>query len=238
MASHLNTLKRTLFLVLFLSANVLVYSQTTDTLDYWDSQAFISNKVAWSKNSWRYTGEFQIRLYDNNRKLDQYFLEGVATYMPNAHLEIVPDFRITVMPDRYEFRPGIGLIYKQFWGVKHKNQLAHQLKYQADIEGTGIFKNGFRYILFHNIVLNDKFLISSALGGFYRWSPNFSGLQFARAMTGFGYSFDKQHIISFSYFLGAENQGEYWSYIGGPFVQLVIRFDDDFKYVPAKYVSF
>jgi len=213
-------------------------AQTNDTIDKWDNQMYISNKVAWSKEDWRYTGEFQIRTYQNTRELQQYFIEGVATYMPSEHWEVVPDLRVTVYPERFELRLGMGTIYKQYWEKKRKNQLAHQMKYQLDTENGGVFKHGFRYIVFHNAVLNDKFLISSAAGGFYRWSDSFTGLQFLRAMTGLGYSFDKQHIVSISYFVGAENRGDYWSYIGGPVIQLVIRFDDDFKYVPAKYISF
>ena len=213
-------------------------AQDNDTIDTWDNQMYISNKVAWSKENWRYTGEFQIRTYNNTRELQQYFIEGVASYMPSKHWEVVPDLRITVYPKRFEFRLGMGTIYKQYWGDSYKNQLAHQMKYQFDIEDGGVYKHGFRYILFHNVVLNEKFIISSAAGGLYRWSERFNRLQFARVMTGIAYSFDKKHIVSFSYFIGAENQGDYWSYIGGPIVQLVIRFDDDFKYVPAKYISF
>lgn len=217
---------------------VPLFAQINDTIDEWDNQMFISNKVAWSKEQWRYTGEFQVRLENNTRDLQLYLVEGVATYMPNSKWEIVPDLRFSVYSNKVEIRPGFGVIRKQYWEKKHKNQLAHQMKYQADIETTGIVKHGFRYIVFHNVVLSEKFLISSALGGFYRWSDAFTGAQFARAMTGVGYSFDKQHIISLSYFVGAENRGDYTSFIGGPVVQLVIRFDDDYKYVPAKYISF
>jgi len=224
--------------MLFFGASVSGLAQT-DTNDLWDSQMYLSNRFAWTKKNWRYSGEFQVRLNNNTKSLDQYFIEGVATFMPSKHWEIVPDLRFTVHPDKYEIRPGIGTIFKQYWGKEaHKNQLAHQFKYQMDLEDGGIFKHGFRYILFHNVVLNDKFLISSAAGGFYRWSDKFTGVQFGRAMSGLAFSFDKKHIVSISYFVGAENQGEYWSYIGGPIIQLVIRFDDNFKYVPAKYISF
>lgn len=53
-------------------------------------------------------------------------------------------------------------------------------------------------------------------------------------MAGAFYSFDKKHIESVSYFVGAESRGDYWLYIGGPIIQLVIRFDDDFKFVSSK----
>lgn len=227
-----------IFLILYVGLNSCLIAQANDTIDEWDNQMYISNKVAWSKKQWRYTGEFQIRVDNDIRNLQLYLLEGVATYMPNKHWEIVPDLRFTVYPERLEIRPGLGAIYKQYWENKRKNQLAHQMKYQADIESSGNVKHGYRYILFHNIVLSDQFVLASAGGAFYRWSDTFTGVQFARAMTGIAYSFDKQHIISVSYFVGAENRGDYWSYIGGPIVQLVIRFNDDFKYVPAKYISF
>lgn len=213
-------------------------SATTEPIDKWDNQLFISNKAAWSRGNWRYTGEFQIRLHENTRSFNSYLIEGVATYMPNAKWEIVPDLRFTVLTESTEIRPGIGLIYKQFWGDKHKNQLAHQMKYQADFVLGGEVKSGFRYILFHTIVLNEQFIIPSAAGLFYRWSDNFTGVQFGRAMTGIGYSFDKAHLLSLNYFVGFENQGDYQTFIGGPIIQLVIRFDDEYKYVPAKYISF
>ena len=224
--------------LLFLGMSISSTAQT-DSSDLWDNQMYLSNKVVWTKENWRYSGEFQVRLNNNTKSLDQYFLEGVATYMPSKHVEIVPDLRFTVHADKYEIRPGLGFIYKQYWGKEaHKSQLAHQFKYQMDLADGGVFRHGFRYIVFHNIVLSDKFLISSAAGGFYRWSEKFTGVQFARAMTGLAYSFDKKHIVSFSYFVGAENEGDYWGYIGGPIIQLVIRFDDEFKYIPAKYISF
>jgi hypothetical protein len=213
-------------------------SVTVESDDKWDNQLFFSNKAAWSKGNWRYTGEFQIRLFENTKKLNSYLMEGVASYMPNAKWEIIPDLRFTVTSTKDEVRPGLGVIYKQFWGAKFKNQLAHQMKYQADFVIGGKVKTGFRYIIFHNIVLNDKLIMSSAAGAFYRWSNDFTGVQFGRVMTGLGYSFDKQHLLSLSYFVGIENGGEQVSYIGGPLIQLVIRFSDDYKYVPAKYISF
>ena len=224
--------------LLLIACSSLLIAQVNDTIDSWDNQMFLSNKAAWSKDQWRYSGEFQIRTHKNTRELQLYLIEGVATYLHSKHWEFAPDLRITVYPNRFEFRLGAGGIYKQYWEKKHKNQLAHQMKYQMDIESTGKVKHGFRYILFHNSIINEKLFISSAVGGFYRWSENFTGVQFTRIMTGVGYRFDKQHILNLSYFVGGENRGDYWTYIGGPVIQLVIRFNDDFKYVPAKYISF
>lgn len=230
-----------LLCVLFFGLGSILNAQDTATVepvDKWDNQLFFSNKAAWSKGNWRYSGEFQIRLHENTKRLNSYLIEGVATYMPNAKWEIVPDLRFTVLENRNEFRPGLGAIYKQFWGSKFKNQLAHQMKYQADIEFGTEVRSGFRYILFHNIAFNDQLIMTSAAGVFYRWSDAFNGVQFGRAMTGLGYSFDKQHLLSLSYFVGFENSKQDVSYVGGPIVQLIIRFSDDYKYVPAKYISF
>ncbi len=232
---------RIVFWFIILGWGSSLYAQdsiTVEPIDKWDNQLFFSNKAVWSKGNWRYSGEFQIRLYENTKRLNSYLMEGVATYMPNAKWEIVPDLRFTVQETRNELRPGIGAIYKQFFGSKFKNQLAHQMKYQADIEFGTELRSGFRYILFHNIAFNDQLIMTSAAGLFYRWSDAFNGVQFGRAMTGLGYSSDKQHLLSLSYFIGFENGKNDISYIGGPIVQLIIRFSDEYKYVPAKYISF
>ena len=51
-------------------------STATDSVDQWDNQLFFSNKAAWSKGNWRYSGEFQIRLNDNTTQLNSYLIEG------------------------------------------------------------------------------------------------------------------------------------------------------------------
>ena len=222
----------------FLALANSISAQENDTIDYWDNQLYIGNKIAYSKQQWRYSGEFQVRLQDNARNLQVYYFEGVATYMPNPHWEISPDFRYSIYPEKLEIRPGLGVIYKQFWEGKHKNQIAHQVKYQADIDNTGFLNNGARYILYHNVVINKKLLITSAAGGLYRWSPKFSGFSFFRVLTGVTLSATDQIAFNFSYFVGAENHVDHWSYIGVPFIQFIIRFDKDLKYVPARSISF
>lgn len=57
-----------------------------------DNLLFVGTKLAYAKNHWRYSGEFQSRFKDNWSGLDNWFIEGVATYMPSRHWEIVPDF--------------------------------------------------------------------------------------------------------------------------------------------------
>jgi hypothetical protein len=209
-----------------------------DSIDYWDNQLYIGNKIAWSHNDWRYSGELQLRLADNTRNLQYYFGEIVATYLLNEHWEFAPDLRFSIYPERTELRPGIGVLYKHLWKKKKINQFVQQVKYQVDLESTGSNKQGLRYILFYNKVVNDRWVFSSGGGGFYRWSESFNGIQFIRAFAGMNFSFDETHILSLSYFVGAENQGEYWSYIGGPFLQFIIRFNDDTEYTPAKYINF
>lgn len=224
--------------ILFASISYQSKAQQADSSS-WDNQLYLGNRYAWSSNDWRYSAEFQIRLDENVNALQQYFFEGVATYMPNKHWEFVPDFRYTLHTDRNEFRPGLGVIYKSLWTKKQINQLAHQFKWQADIEGDGTFKHGVRYILFYNRgLIENKLGLSSGGGGFYRMSDNFTGMQFIRAFVGLAFQFNDMHILSFNYFVGAENRGSYWDYIGGPFVTFVIRLDNDSKYVPAKYINF
>ena len=122
---------------------------------------------------------------------------------------------------------------------KQTNQLAHQVKWQADIENSGVFKHGIRYILFYNRgLIKDKLGLSTGGGAFYRFSNDFNGIQFIRGFAGLAYQFNDVHALSFNYFVGAENRATHWEYIGGPFVTFVMRLDNDSKYVPAKYINF
>lgn len=52
------------------------------------------------------------------------------------------------------------------------------------------------------------------------------------------YVFNKQHALNLIYFVGAANLGDSWSYQGNFLVQLVINIVKDYKYLPAKYISF
>lgn len=54
----------------------------------------------------------QVRLKDDLQSLDNWFLEGVATYMLSEQWEIVPDFRMSIKPEEVEHRLGLGVIYK------------------------------------------------------------------------------------------------------------------------------
>jgi len=217
----------------------ILYAQETEEPDKWDNQLFLGNKVAAVKGAWKFSGELQVRLKDNTQSLDRWFLEGVATYMPSEHWEIVPDYRLSIKPENVEHRLGFGILRKDLFGAgdQKRNQLVHQLKWQADM-GSGYFDNGLRYVLFYNYMLNEKLIPNAAAGTFYRWSEEFTGLQFFRLGGGLAYIIDVKHSLNFSYFLGITKAGTQWTYQGIPFVQLIININRDYKYVPAKYVNF
>ena len=201
----------------------------------WDNHLFIGNKVAGNIGNWRFSGELQIRLRDNTQQLDQWFLEGVATYMVNKHWEIVPDLRFSVKPTKTEWRPGMGVVFKHY--VKQKIQFAHQVKYQADFDPRGV-KHGLRYVAFFNYLIHKKFVPNAAFGIFYRWQDDFTGIQFYRVGAGLAYIINVQHSVNFSYFVGFTDTGEMWESQGITSLQLIININKDYKYVPAKYFNF
>ena len=225
-------MKSALFVLIILCSCQLTFSQgITD----WDNQFFISNKVAMNRSDWRYSGELQVRLKDDAKSLDVWYFEFVATYMVNKNWEIVPDLRFSIKPTKNEWRPGIGVIYKHY--PKEKIQFVHQVKYQADFE-PGETKHGLRYIFFFNYLIHEKFLPNAAAGVFYRWQNDFTGLQFIRVGVGLAYIINVQHSLNFSYFVGFTDTGETWVSQGIPLIQLIININKDYKYVPAKYISF
>ena len=227
------------FMVAMILINLSLSAQESEDDSQWDNQLFIGNKIAMAKDSWRYSGELQVRLKDNAQSLDRWFFEFVATYMPSEHWEVVPDYRFSIKPENVEHRPGFGVLRKDLFGSGNnsKHQLVHQLKWQADI-GNGYFDNGLRYVFFYNYVLNQKFIPNAAAGVFYRWSEEFTGFQFFRIGGGLSYIIDVKHSLNFSYFLGITDTGTDWTFQGIPFIQLVININRDFKYVPAKYINF
>jgi len=231
-----------LFLLFILFLSNSLYSQNTsstaNTEPSWDNQFLVGNKFVWDKGKWRYSGELHFRLKNDVQSLNQYYIEGVATYMYNEHLEIVPDFRATVFPDRVEYRPGLGLIYKLFWKRKKNNQLVQQTKWQTDIVNTGYYDHAIRYMLFYNYELSDKWIAQTAGGVLYRFSESHTGIEFIRALIGATYKLNKNNSFYFSYFVGAENRVTHYTFIGGPLIQFVFRFDNNNKYIPAQYMNF
>lgn len=233
-------IRKILYLVLIqLPFGNMITAQETGDPDRWDNQLFLGNKVAAVKGNWKFSGELQVRLKNDFRELDRWFLEGVATYMPSRHWEIVPDYRLSIKPANIEHRPGLGILRKDLYGPEEnkKHQLVHQLKWQADIS-TGYVNHGIRYVFFYNYVLSEKLIPNAAAGIFYRWSEGFTGLQFIRLGAGLAYILDVKHSLNFSYFLGITDTGTNWTFQGIPFVQLIININRDYKYLPAKYINF
>jgi len=223
------------FIVFFLFTSHILFSQETDK---WDNQIFIANKVAGGADKFKYSGELQIRLKDNMQQLDRWYFEGMASFLLSKHFEIVPDLRFNIKPDEKEIRPGLGVLYKHY--VKDKFQFVHQYKWQIDIDNKGHSDQAIRYVLFINKKINDKIIVSYAIGTLYRWrkEDNFSGIQFFRNGPGIDYKFSEKHHLSFSYFINGTNTGEHWTWAGVPFIQLIININKDYKYVPAKYFNF
>jgi hypothetical protein len=203
----------------------------------WDNQMYLGNKIAFGKNNWNLSGELQTRLENNFRQLDNWYLEFVANYLANSHVEIVPDFRYTVKPDKIEYRPGIGLLLKQNTNIM---QFVNQMKWQTDIDTKGKIGNAFREVIFINHSITEN-LVSTLVAGFiYRWWPEWNGFQYIRVGPGISYIFDDQHILNLSYFVGVENDTKNWLWAGIPMIQLVINIStkDEYKYAPAYYFDF
>ena len=79
-------LLRIVLIGLLVSVGTEAWSQSeTDPPPGWDQLFFFGNKVSWGKEKWKYSGELQIRLQDNGQSLDNWYLEGVASYMPSKH---------------------------------------------------------------------------------------------------------------------------------------------------------
>jgi len=217
----------------------LLSGQNTEETDTWDNELYLGNKVSAGFGNWRTSGELQVRLADDMQALDQWFIEFIASYLQWKNWELAPDYRLTIKPDQIENRPGFSVIRKDIFGKEEgkKHQLVNQVKWQADI-GSGFFNNGLRYAVFYNLVLNDKFVPNLGAGVFYRWSDNFTGVQFIRAGVGLSYFIDVKHSVGVSYYLGISDPGGNTSYQGIPVIQLIININKNFKYVPAKYIEF
>jgi len=204
-----------------------------------EGQVFSGAKISKSFHNWRFSGEYQIRLNDNLRALDNHLIEITAPYMPVQNWEIVPDFRMTMYADRFEFRPGIGILYKASWGKKiFVKQFINQVKWQTDFESNGAVKHGLRYALFYNQVLGKKLLFSSGIGILYRWSDNYNGVQFIRMIAGLVYVFDSTHSLTMTPYLGLEDPFGRITYTPGFILVANFSLKGDSKYLPARFVTF
>ena len=203
----------------------------------WDNQIYIGNKIAFGKDKWKFSGELQIRLENNFQSLDNWYLEFVSNYLASEKFEIVPDFRFTIKPDKVEYRPGLGILYKK---TTHIIQFVNQVKWQIDIDNYGKIGNALREVVFLNHKINDKIITTMIAGFIYRWWPEWNGFQYIRVGPGVSYIFDDRHILNFSYFVGVENNTKDWMWAGIPMIQLVINISqkDKYKYIPAYYFDF
>ena len=201
----------------------------------WDNQAYLGNKVAFGQNRWKFSGEFQVRLEDNFQKLDNWYFEFVANFLASKHFELVPDFRFTVKPDKIEFRPGLGFLYKV---TTSQIQFVNQVKWQLDIDNHGKVGNAVREVVFLNHKFNEHVVSTLVAGFIYRWWSDWNGFQYIRVGPGVSYVFDKKHVLNFSYFVGVENNTKDWVWAGIPMIQLVINISKAYRYTPAYYFDF
>ena len=235
---------RYVFLLLVLLVKSFeLFAQNPEEVDRWDNWFLLGNKIVFGgAANFKHSHEIQFRVRDNMQALDQWYYEGVFTYSPNANWEIVPDFRAAVKPTKFDFRPAIGVVRKDYIGKeesKFKAQLVQQLKYQVDIDSDGNVRHGLRYVITYNRIINDQFIVSGLIGPFYRWSEAFGGIEFVRGGPVFTYIFDTMHTVSFAPLFGAGNLGaDGWAYSFTPMVQLIIRVNKEYKYLPAKYINF
>jgi len=225
------------YLILIFSAAAIFAQDETAPVPNWDNQMYLGNKLSWGKNKWKYSGELQVRLEDNFQALDIWYFEFVSNYLISKDFEIVPDLRFTVKPTRIEFRPGLGVLFKE---LDTKVQFVNQVKWQLDLPTEGEIGNAMRDVVFMNYKLNEKMITTLVAGFIYRWWPSWNGFQYIRVGPGFSYIFDEKHILNFSYFVGVENNTKNWLWAGIPMIQLVINISkkDKYTYTPAYYFDF
>lgn len=233
----------TLFILILLGCHTQSKAQVADSVDRWDTWFLMGNKIVFGGvNKFKHSHEVQFRVNEGMQSLEQWYYEGVFTYSPNAHWEIVPDFRAAVKPNKFDFRPAIGVVRKDYLGKgerKYNIQLVQQAKYQMDIDNSGNVRHGIRYVVTYNNVVSEHLILSGLIGPFYRWKEGFSGLEFVRGGPVATYIFDEVHTVSFAPLFGAANLGEAgWVYSFTPMIQLIIRVNKDYKYLPAKYINF
>ncbi len=225
-----------ILLVLFLLTPTLSLL-AQDEAPTWDNQAYLGNKLSWGKNKWKFSGELQVRVENNFQQLDNWYLEFVSNYLISERFEIVPDFRFSIKPDKTEYRPGLGVLYKH---ITDRFQFVNQIKWQIDLPSHGDVGNAMREVIFMNKPINDKIITTLVAGVIYRWWPSWNGFQYIRVGPGVAYVFDEKHVLNFSYFVGVENNTKDWMWAGIPMIQLVININkkDKYKYTPAYYFDF
>ena len=231
-------------IVIFFFLLSLTSNAQEDEIDRWDNWLLVGNKIVFGgQNNFQHSHELQWRVNDNMSALKEWYYEGVLTYSPNAKWEFVPDFRASVKPDRHDFRFGFATIRKiNFTDLDKKlnSQLVQQLKYQVDLDTKGNFRQGLRYVVTYNHIMNEKLILSGLIGPFFRWSDSYTGVEFVRGGPVVTYLFDKQHTLALAPLFGVANLGgdDGYAYSFTPMISLIIRVGKDYKYVPAKYINF
>jgi len=206
-----------------------------DNTPNWDNVMYVGNKVAWGSETLRHSTEFQTRYNNDFGSLEQWHLEYIASFLVSKKWELVPDFRFTRKPDRTEYRLGFGVIYKS---VFDRSQLVQQVKWQWDKESTGYASHGFRYAIFYNYVFSEHVIGSILAGGLYEIGENFTDFLGIRTGLAVAYVFDKAHSLNAGYFYGAINNGTSYTNVGIVSLQLIINIRKEYKYLPAKYMTF
>lgn len=152
-------------------------------------------------------------------------------------MEIVPDFRIAIKPNRVEYRPGFGVVLKHGQG---KNQFVHQIKGQIDFESTGGNTQLIRYFPSYNRILGEHWLLSTFAGAYYKLTEEENDFSAFVVGLGAAYVINKQHALNFTY-LYAQQQNmaeDIWFPAGGVILRLIININKDYEYVPARYINF
>lgn len=235
-----STLVIVLSLAVFFGSSFRSNAQTTGPDTSWDNWLIMGNKVVFGgANQYKHSHEIQWRADNNLTTLNTLLYEAVFTYSPNSHWEIVPDFRYSLKPTRREIRLGFGIVRKDYVG-KGVTQIAQQLKWQGDFKSEGDYTMAIRYVPSISHVINDKYIVGGLVAAVYQWGPSFPpSIAFVRAGPTFGMIFDQVHTLSIVPAFGLENFGEYgWAGSFTPIVQLIIRVNKDYKYLPARYINF
>ena len=198
------SLKSTFPILFFIFLHPTLDSQNDEPQNSnWDNVMYIANKVSWGKSETiRQSAEFQTRYRDDFSELEQWHVEYAGTRLLSKNWEIVPDFRFTRKPSRYEYRPGLGIIYKNLF---KKAQLVHQVKYQYDIKNSINNSHGLRYAVFYNHAYSKKILFTALAGALFEFGETFSGFQGLRTGLAGAYIFDESHSINMGYFYGLAN---------------------------------
>ena len=181
----LKYIKTGLLILISLLGGYFVFAQEVnkDTQN-WDNQLYLSDKLTWISPRWKYSGEIQVRLIDNMQSLEQWFVEGVASYQFSESIEFSPDLRISIKPGEVVFRPGFGMFYKF---NKDGFQFVNQIKWQIDFDNHGNSDNAARYVIVLNKQFNEKLIGSFLAGALYRWKDDFRGVELIRIGPGFTY---------------------------------------------------